>query len=894
MSRVIIIFNRFTKLIKAIKMRVFRKKEKKMKNQKKRYLVCIGVIVLLSFAILASCVSSLEQVDTADLHVASPDWREQILYFILTDRFNDGNPKNSNQKKGEYDPLSEAKYQGGDLQGIIDKIDYIKGLGATAIWITPPVANQWWDPMVNYGGYHGYWAENLVKVDKHLGTLNDYKRLSATLHQNGMYLVQDIVPNHMGNYFRITEIAGAPKFFLNKDSVPIKAPTQKPFNMVDMNNPKHKEADIYHWTGNISDENSDYIRHNYQLSDLDDLNTENPAVIEALKESYGYWIQEVGVDGFRVDTAKYVPMEFWRDFFHGDNGILEQARKTGREDFTAFGEAWFGSTPFSDTADRAIASYRGREDNPGFPGMLNFSLHSEINEVFARGKSTDRMEYRLASLKKQFNDLSVLYNFIDNHDMERFLSFASVEDLELALLFMYTIPGVPIVYYGTEQGFTGTRHSMFAGGWGSGGVDHFDTESHLYKYLADIARLRLSSKTFTRGAIDVVGVTNQGPGVFAYTLSFEGKKHLIVINTSTNAFLAGNIALGEAMIELNPLFSIRSEKNIEKTDSEGLFSLLLQAKSAVVYEIRESKEPKVKEKAALDLSGPEGIWKTARRVQGSTGDLETAKIIIDGNWAKGIAVSGEFSLDLSIDGLGKGQHNAVLAGFDSAGNLVVSSMYEFEVELDFQKVLSISDPVGDDLGPEGKYAYPTDFTFDDKQCDLIQMDVFTAGTNLQLSFETNAPISTSWAPQYGFDHLAFYIYIQLPDSKSTVNVMPNQNAFLPDAMTWDYFSQIGGWTNFYYNSKDASSDTPGTAMVPGPEISIDTKNNKIIFTWSGESFNFPKTLSGAKIYVATYDYDGMSNANRAMKMEAGEWNFSGGDGKSDPLIMDWIGPVVIP
>ncbi|HBG36825.1 MAG TPA: alpha-amylase, partial [Treponema sp.] len=331
-----------------------------MKNQKKRYLVCIGVIVLLSFAILASCVSSLEQVDTADLHVASPDWREQILYFILTDRFNDGNPKNSNQKKGEYDPLSEAKYQGGDLQGIIDKIDYIKGLGATAIWITPPVANQWWDPMVNYGGYHGYWAENLVKVDKHLGTLNDYKRLSATLHQNGMYLVQDIVPNHMGNYFRITEIAGAPKFFLNKDSVPIKVPTQKPFNMVDMNNPKHKEADIYHWTGNISDENSDYIRHNYQLSDLDDLNTENPAVIEALKESYGYWIQEVGVDGFRVDTAKYVPMEFWRDFFHGDNGILEQARKTGREDFTAFGEAWFGSTPFSDTADRAIASYRGR------------------------------------------------------------------------------------------------------------------------------------------------------------------------------------------------------------------------------------------------------------------------------------------------------------------------------------------------------------------------------------------------------------------------------------------------------------------------------------------------------------------------------------------------------
>lgn len=134
------------------------------------------------------------------LQVPSPEWRDQIIYFIMTDRFDDGNPANSNQGYGEFDPRYNSHFSGGDLQGILDNLDYIKGMGATAIWITPPVANQWWDPKVEYGGYHGYWAENFKEVDKHFGTLEDYQRLSATLHRNDMYLIQDIVTNHTGNF----------------------------------------------------------------------------------------------------------------------------------------------------------------------------------------------------------------------------------------------------------------------------------------------------------------------------------------------------------------------------------------------------------------------------------------------------------------------------------------------------------------------------------------------------------------------------------------------------------------------------------------------------------------------------------------------------------------------
>src|SRR3954462_8567 len=124
--------------------------------------------LLVSLALACSNTSDLK------LHVASPAWEEQVVYFVMTDRFANGDPSNDDQKKGEYDPADINKYSGGDLQGIIDQLDYIQGLGATARWITPPGANMWWAPLQQSGGYHGYWARNLKKVDEHLGTLETY------------------------------------------------------------------------------------------------------------------------------------------------------------------------------------------------------------------------------------------------------------------------------------------------------------------------------------------------------------------------------------------------------------------------------------------------------------------------------------------------------------------------------------------------------------------------------------------------------------------------------------------------------------------------------------------------------------------------------------------------
>ena len=138
---------------------------------------------------------------TGPLHVPSPDWRDQVIYFVVTDRFADGDPHNNDQGAGEYRAGDGTRYNGGDLAGLLQHLPYIRGLGATALWITPPVANQWFDPWSDYTGYHGYWAENFDRVDRHLGSLADYQRLSSALHRAGMYLVQDIVVNHTGNFF---------------------------------------------------------------------------------------------------------------------------------------------------------------------------------------------------------------------------------------------------------------------------------------------------------------------------------------------------------------------------------------------------------------------------------------------------------------------------------------------------------------------------------------------------------------------------------------------------------------------------------------------------------------------------------------------------------------------
>ena len=345
--------------------------------------------------------------DASRLHVPSPDWRDQVVYFLMIDRFDDGDPGNNDQGTGEYDPADGARFSGGDLAGIERRVGYIKGLGATAVWITPPVANQWWNTHARYGGYHGYWASDFKAVDAHFGTLADYRRLSRALHGAGMYLIQDVVVNHTGDYFAYRDgwdpADPAAHFELRTDGSGRHAPAQPPFSRNDARKPGDRAAAIYHWTPDIRDYADRTQELTFQLAGLDDLNTDNPVVRAALRDAYGYWIREAGVDGFRVDTAFYATPEYFSDFLDADDeaqpGVRRVAAATGRHDFHVFGEGFGVDKAYEDVQARKIDGYmRDAQARPLLPGMINFPLYGTLGDVFARGRPTAELGHRIDSM----------------------------------------------------------------------------------------------------------------------------------------------------------------------------------------------------------------------------------------------------------------------------------------------------------------------------------------------------------------------------------------------------------------------------------------------------------------------------------------------------------------
>ncbi|MBN8487846.1 MAG: hypothetical protein J0M20_09010, partial [Burkholderiales bacterium] len=521
------------------------------------------------------------------------DWRDQVLYFVLTDRFDDGNPRNNDQGHGEYRPGSLEHYQGGDFAGLQRRLDYIRGLGATGVWITPPVANQWLDPSGHSAGYHGYWAEHFMKVDPHLGTLADYRALARALHGRGMTLVQDIVVNHTGNFFGYRPAewrADDPSagYWPHPDSPPVARPSQWPFSLNDPRRAEDRRAGIYHWTPDVSDYADRQQVLTRQMSSLDDLATGNPLVQRALRRSYAHWIREVGVDAFRVDTAFYVPPEYFTDFMHARDpqapGIARVARAAGKPGFFTFGEGFGIDAPGQDAQTRLIESYAG-PDKLG--GMLNFPLYGTLNAVFSGGRPPAELGERIQTMMRLHRDPWRLPSFVDNHDVDRFLAGGSPAGLQQALLAIYTLPGIPVIYYGTEQGFTVPRASMFAAGAGSGGRDHFNPDTPLYRLLAELAALRAGDgRVFSRGTPTVLTAQTEGAGAVAWRTEHRGQRMLVVMNTAEHELLLDALDTGlPPGTRLQGRFGLHGQPADAQVDAQGRLSLRLPARAGLVWRV---------------------------------------------------------------------------------------------------------------------------------------------------------------------------------------------------------------------------------------------------------------------------------------------------------------------
>jgi hypothetical protein len=227
----------------------------------------------------------------------------------------------------------------------------------------------------------------------------------------------------------------------------------------------------------------------------------------------------------------------------------------------------------------------------------------------------------------------------------------------------------------------------------------------------------------------------------------------------------------------------------------------------------------------------------------------------------------------------------------SEATQAASPRHAFRVARDWRLQADAIDPANDDHGPQGGYRYPLDPGWSEhRQADLLGVKAWTSGGAVKLQLRMRE-VTAPWNPANGFDHVAFTLYLQLPGRDGGISEMPQQNARLPDGMRWHYRLRAHGWSNVLHASTGASASNEGAIAAPTAHIETDADNDTVTFTLPARSLGQPRTLSGAKLYVTTWDYDG---GYRGLTPQGGPHDFGGGDGARDPLVMDASPVITLP
>lgn len=518
---------------------------------------------------------------------------DEFIYNLMPDRFENADPGNDrggltgDRLTTGYDPASKAFYLGGDLKGVTARLDYIAGLGATAIWLTPVMKNQVVQgrPGNESSGYHGYWISDFTAIDPHLGTRADYKALVDAAHARGMKVYFDIVINHTSDIIKYREcpnndcvyrsradypyqrrggIAGAAinAGFDGRDFTRLTRPDYAYTPYIPAGRERAKapawlnDPLLYHNRGESTFRGENSLDGDFV--GLDDVMTEHPRVIAGFIELFGGWIDEFGLDGFRVDTARHVDPAFWQAFVPA---MQARAKARGIPNFTIFGEVM--------NPDPAVLARFTRLD--GYPSVQDFGLQGAIVETVAKGQGTERLARVFdadANYAGGAKAALTLPTFGGNYDIGRFAWMVrdadpkASDDLMLQRVMLgnamvMLLRGVPTIYAGDEQGFIGigndqsARAPMFAsavpeylaerrlGTRATAATASFDTAHPLYRQIASLAKLRAANPALRRG-LQTLRFAGETPGLFAVTRRVPGsaQETLVAFNTSAQPIVA--------------------------------------------------------------------------------------------------------------------------------------------------------------------------------------------------------------------------------------------------------------------------------------------------------------------------------------------------------------------
>lgn len=440
----------------------------------------------------------------------SPD---DVIYLIMPDRFSDGDPSNNDPAKspGLFDKSKSRYYHGGDLQGVINRLPYLKKLGITAIWLNPIYDNvDRLNTRETYDGqaitdYHGYGAVDFYSVEEHFGTLDKFRELVDSAHALGIKIIQDQVANHTGPFHPWVKDSPLPDWFHGTESNHVNE-TWQTWTLADPHSPDGMRRETLDgWFINI----------------LPDLNQENPEVARYLIQNTLWWIGVSGMDGIRQDTWPYVPRTFWRDWM--------AAIKREYPSFRVVGEVFDGDPALTAFFQGGRRQFDGVDT--GVDSVFDFPLFYAIRNVFAQGRSMRELPSMLAH-DRLYADPTSLVTFLGLHDVERYMNVrgANVENLKLAFTFLLTTRGIPMIYYGDEIAMPGGNDPDNRRDYPA---ERFARPGDLYAHIAALAELRASNDCLRRGELIHLLATDK---VYVYERKSPSCAAFIVLNGGDSTY----------------------------------------------------------------------------------------------------------------------------------------------------------------------------------------------------------------------------------------------------------------------------------------------------------------------------------------------------------------------
>lgn len=411
---------------------------------------------------------------------------KDLIYLLMPDRFSDGDTSNdrvAGMHDQSLDRTNLTARHGGDIQGVINHLDYFKRLGVTTIWMTPVLENN-----ELRDSYHGYAFTDHYKVDPRLGTNELYRHLVSEAHAKGLKIVQDIVLNHVGEQ-HWTVLDPPSKDWLNE------WPTYT--------NTNNRESVLMDPHASRLDRET--MTRGWFTPNMPDLNQQNPMVSKYLIENAIWWVAYAGVDAFRIDTYKYCDLHFLNVF---NRTLLEEFPHLG-----IYGETWV-----DDPAAQAFfvrnhlhLSYKGTLPSAtDFP--VNFAIRDALTQPVGWKEGINEL-YLILAHDFLYKDPMKNVVFLDNHDMKRI--FTTVDEnfakFKSGFAWLLTTRGIPQMYYGDEILMTGegdpTVRRDFPGGWPDDTVNKFqasgrtEQENEAFHYISSLAHYRQHSKALTEGKL---------------------------------------------------------------------------------------------------------------------------------------------------------------------------------------------------------------------------------------------------------------------------------------------------------------------------------------------------------------------------------------------------------